>query len=127
MANAQGVNAQQYAQRMYEIVAPAIKEAVKNPDAAKPYDAELAKYLGSYSTGFGGETAVVLWEDGLATLSLPTTDPVRGLNKLRKTGENTFRRVRKDDALGETIVFEIGPNGTVSRMIWNSNYYSRLR
>jgi CubicO group peptidase (beta-lactamase class C family) len=127
MANAQGVNAQQYAQRMYDIVAPAIKEAVKNPDAAKPYDAELAKYQGAYSTGFGGETAVVLWEDGLATLSLPTTDPVRGLNKLRKTGENTFRRVRKDDALGEAIVFEIGPDGTVSRMIWNSNYYSRLR
>lgn len=47
--------------------------------------------------------------------------------KLRKTGEHTFRRVRKDEALGEEIVFEMGPDGRAARLEWHSNLYRRVR
>jgi hypothetical protein len=71
--------------------------------------------------------AIVRWEDGLAALWLPTLDPKSGLARLRKAGERTFRRVRKDDALGEEVVFELGPDGKATRLTWHSNYYRRVR
>jgi CubicO group peptidase (beta-lactamase class C family) len=127
LSNALGVSSQTYAQRMYDIVAPAIKAAVKDTGRVKPPDPMLARYIGTYESSFGGEIAVVAWEDGLAMLGLPTMDPVRGLQKLRNVHDNTFRRVRKDDALGEPIVFDTAPDGRVTRMIWNSNNYRRVR
>jgi CubicO group peptidase (beta-lactamase class C family) len=127
MANAQGVNTTQFAQRMYDIVAPAIKVAVKDTVKLRPADPTLTRYVGTYASGFAGEIAVVRWEDGIATLGLPTMDPVRGLTKLRKVGEHTFRRVRRDDTLGETIVFDMGADGRPTRMLWHSNHYRRVR
>jgi hypothetical protein len=128
MANAQGVNTGEFVQQMYNIVAPAIKTASKpkTTEAAQP-QADLARYMGTYESGFAGEIAIVEWEDGLAVLSLPTMDPVRGLTKLKKTGEHRFRRIRKDEALGETLVFELGSEGQAVRIIWNSNQYRRVR
>src|SRR5947207_3763862 len=110
LANAQGVNTGEFVQQMYDIVAPAIKAATKRASSeAAPPPADLARYTGTYESGFAGETAIVEWEDGLAALSLPTMEPVKGLTKLKKVSENTFRRVRKDEALGETLVFELSP------------------
>lgn len=128
MANAQGVDTGAFVQQMYNIVAPAIKAAVK-PMSNQPWQpqANLARYTGTYESGFAGEIAIVEWEGGLATLSLPTMDPVQGLAKLKKVGEHTFRRIRKDEALGETLVFELGREGQAVRVIWNSNQYRRVR
>ena len=126
MSNAMGVDSEGFAQRIYDIVAPAIKEAVKNPSAAKPPDPELKQYLGAYSS-YWGEIAMIIWEGGLATMDLPNMNPVKEITKLQKTGENTFRRIRKDEALGEEIVFEMGPDGRPARLKWHSNYYSRVR
>ena len=126
MANALGVNPQQWTQRMYDIVAPAIRSAVKDAGKGKAPDPELARYLGTYSSSFGGEFAIFRWEDGLGMLSLPTMEPVKNITKLKKTGEHRFRRVRKDEALGEEIVFEIGTDGKPSRLRVHSNYYPRV-
>jgi CubicO group peptidase (beta-lactamase class C family) len=128
MANAQGVNTTEFAQRVYEIVAPAVKAAAKPaPSEASKQKDELARYAGTYESGFAGEIAIVEWEDGLAALSLPTMDPVRGLMKLKKAGEHTFRRIRKDETLGEALVFEMGADGRAARMVWHSNQYRRAQ
>jgi CubicO group peptidase (beta-lactamase class C family) len=131
MANAQGVNAAQYAQRLYDIVAPVVAAAAKEAGKeAKPKtpDPSLSAYVGSYASTFSGtETAVVLWEDELAMLPLPTTDPVAALVKIRKVGDHVFRRVRKDEALGETITFEMGPDGRALLYVQHSNPYERRR
>lgn len=127
MANALGVNSGQWAQKMYEIVAPSIKAAGKKDDKPKPTDPALTRYLGTYGSSFGGEIAVVRWEDGLAMLALPTMEPVKNLVKLRKSGEHRFRRVRKDDeTLGDEIVFEVGSEGKPTRLRMHSNYYPRV-
>lgn len=139
MANALGVNSGMWAQRAYEIMAPAMRAAAKSGGAAPvaatgsapapvmTYDASLDRYVGTYGGSFGGELAVVRWEDGLSILSLPTMDPLRSLMKLKKTGEHTFRRVRKDEALGEEIAFELGPDGKPTRFRWHQNYYAKVR
>jgi hypothetical protein len=129
MANAQGVNASQYAQRLYDIVGPALAAAAKEKDKAPPVpDPALTAYVGSYASAFSStETAVFLWEDGIAMLSLPNPDPVPAIAKIKKVGDHTFRRVRKDERLGEPIVFEMGPDGKALRYVLHSNPYDRMR
>jgi hypothetical protein len=128
LANAQGVNTGDFVQKMYDIVAPAIRAATKpGTNLVLQPKADLARYTGIYESGFAGETAIVEWEDGLAAIGLPTMNPVKDLTKLKRVSENTFRRIRKDEALGETVVFELGGESQVVRMIWNSNQYRRVR
>jgi CubicO group peptidase (beta-lactamase class C family) len=126
MTNAIDAGPGEMAQRVYDLVGPAIV-AARTDSTPKPFDASLAAYLGSYDNAWGGETAVVQWEGGIALLYLPTQNPLRALTKLRKTGEHTFRRVRSDDTLGEAYVFEMGPDGKAVRMRVNGNASPRLR
>ena len=126
LSNAHEAASEAFAQCLYDIVAASIKEAVKNPSAAKKPDPKLSKYLGTYSA-WNGELAVILWGDGLGALDLPTMNPMKSIVKLKKTGDHTFRRVREDEELGEEIVFEMGPDGRSSRLKWHSNYYTRVR
>jgi CubicO group peptidase (beta-lactamase class C family) len=126
LSNAHEAASEAFAQCLYDIVAPAIKDAVKNPSAAKKPDPKLNKYLGSYSA-WNGEMAVLRWGDGLAVLDLPTMNPAKSIVKFKKTGDHTFRRVRDDEELGEEIVFEMGPDGRAARLKWHSNYYPRIR
>jgi hypothetical protein len=128
LANAQGVNAGQYAQRLYDIVAPAVRAAAKEKEKPKPADPGLRRFAGTYDAQpWDGEVAVLPWEGGLALLYLPTTEPVKDLIKLKQVGENTFRRIRKDETLGEEVVFEMGADGRAKRFIRDSNYSPRIR
>jgi CubicO group peptidase (beta-lactamase class C family) len=125
LSNAHEAASEAFAQCLYDIVAAAIKDAVKNPAAGKKPDAKLNKYLGTYSS-WNGEMAVILWGDGLAVMDLPTMSPLRAIIKLKKTGDHAFRRVRDDEELGEEVVFEMGSDGRASRLKWHSNYYPRI-
>ena len=123
MANANGVNTGRYAKLLYDIVSPALKK--NDPD---PAAASLAMYAGSYDAfPWDGESVVVVWGDGLATVDLPTTEPMKNLDRLRKTGEHTFRRVRSDGTLGETFRFEMGPDGKAAKVWVHSNAYPRMK
>jgi CubicO group peptidase (beta-lactamase class C family) len=128
MVNAQGVNTERWAQRLYDIVAPAVRDAVKAPEKAKAPDPSLRRYAGTYDVQpWAGEAVILPWEEGLAMFELPTMDPVKEMERFKKTGEHRFRRIRKDDSLGEEIVFEIGPDGRATRFTQHSNHYRRVR
>jgi hypothetical protein len=127
MANALGVSPQPLTMRMYQLVAPAVSGAKKTPGAGKQPDPSFAKYYGSYEQSFGGETAVIPWEDGLAIVGFPTDDPLQALAKLRHVSGDTFRRVREDGQLAEELVFETNARGEVTRLKRNSNYSARIR
>jgi hypothetical protein len=47
--------------------------------------------------------------------------------KLKPAGEHRFRRARADGTLGEEVVFEMGADGTPTRMLHHSNYAVRVR
>jgi CubicO group peptidase (beta-lactamase class C family) len=120
------VNSGMYAQEVYDIMAPALTRAVKD-SSAKPADTTLRAYTGTYSTQpWGSEVAVIVWEDGLAAVNLPTNDPLNAMTRLKKVGEHTFRRVRRDDELGEMIRFEMGPDGKAVRYVQHGNTYPRV-
>ena len=79
LANANGVASEEWAQRLYDIVAPGLLEAVKEPGKGKPSDPALRAYAGAYSNQpWGGETAFLPWGDGLAMLDLPDPQPGEG-------------------------------------------------
>jgi CubicO group peptidase (beta-lactamase class C family) len=119
LANASGTPVHDYARVLYEILAPA------KTDGA-PAEA-LAPYLGSYSDyPWGGETMFFSWGGELASVSLPTMNPVRDMERYRKTGTHEFRRIRKDGTLGEPALFEIGPEGRALSVRIHSNVWPRM-
>jgi CubicO group peptidase (beta-lactamase class C family) len=136
LANANGVDTFKYTRQMYRLLAPALKEAAGDragrtgtatgtatgtTSSAGP---DLARYLGTYDLApWGGEMAVVRWKDGLALLPLPSDDPVRALTRLKHVAGDTFRRVRDDDELGETIAFETDRAGRVTALLRFENRY----
>jgi len=127
LANASGVEIRAWAEQVREIVAPALKAAAKEPGKGKTPAPELRKFAGTYSGApWGGETFVLPWEEGLAMLSLPSKNPMKDLIKMKKTGDLTFRRIRKDETLGEEIVFALGPDGKATRFTRHSNYSTRV-
>ena len=126
MTNGHDVSPSAYARQIFDIVAPAITKALESPDQGKKADPDLEKFVGRYDRPLSRETHVVIMDGELAMISLPTNNPLNSLTKLKRVKENIFRRVRKDGNLGEKIIFELGPDGKVTRLIRNSNYAIRV-
>jgi len=126
LSNAIGTEVDFYVEKAVELIAPIIEEAIDDP-GAPDRDPSLDKYVGIYDT-IWGQDAVVPWEEGLAMISLPTRNPKKNLQKLKKAGDHTFRRVRDDDeSLAETVVFDVAEDGTVTRFKQHSNWYFKVR
>lgn len=127
MTNAQDISPSAYARQVFDIVAPAIAKTLESPEQRKEAEPDLEKFVGRYNDEPWRELHVLIMDGELAIISLPTDNPLNSLTKLKRVGENTFKRVRDDGNLGEVIVFELGPDGKVTRLIWNSNYAYRVR
>ncbi len=126
MANANGVASDAFAQQMYEIVGPAIRFATSGKEPALAPDPSLSKFQGSYDLApWGGELIVFPWEDGLAMLELPSSQPVTDLVRLRAIPGRPFRfrRVRENDVPGEPIDFDVDAEGRVLALRrWNNPF-----
>ena len=65
--------------------------------------------------------------DRLAQLPLRRRAPKERLQKFKKVGEHTFRRIRDDDeSLGETLFFEVDEDGSVTRLLHHSNWETKV-
>jgi CubicO group peptidase (beta-lactamase class C family) len=127
MTNSNGIDSRAFAQVAYDIVAPAVKQALENPAGAKPHDPALARYTGRYDNWLAGESWVIPWNDGLAMFNSeqPSSRLVADLIKLRPVGEHRFRTIRDDGSLGEEVRFELAADGTPVRVWQHSNYEER--
>ena len=126
LTNAGDANPDAYVQEIFDLVAPAMSKAVESPGTAEKPAPDLAKFVGRYERPIGRETQVVLWNDGIAMLSLPNDNPSDSMTTLRRVKGNTFRRLRDDGELGEEIVFETGPDGKVAGFVWNSQKSKKI-
>lgn len=123
MTNASDADASALAQQGYEFLGSAIKEARADSNRTiKAADASLDRYLGTYWS-FGGEMEVIRWQGGLATMYVPSDEPVKSITRYMKTGEHTFQEIRKDGEPGEVMVFDLGADGKVTRA--RTNYLMR--
>jgi len=126
LTNADDANPSSYANEIFDLISPAIAQAVDAPGKAKKPDRDLDKYLGRYERPIGREMHVVIWNGELAVLFLPNDNPSESLTKLKRVKGNVFRRLRDDGEQGEEIVFETGPEGKVLRIVWNSQRSERF-
>jgi CubicO group peptidase (beta-lactamase class C family) len=92
-------------------------------EAAAAFDASL--YTGIYASVWG-EAAIVRWDGGLAVVPLPTDAPRRRLETLKHVDGHTFRRVRDDGELGETMTFEL-EDGRVVRARRHGNAMEKVQ
>jgi len=124
MINANGANPGKYATGMREILA----KVDKTDNDGKGPTVDLKPYCGVYdSQPWGSETIVAPWQGKLAVFNLPTSSPAKRWTLLKYVRENTFRRIRKDEKLGEEVVFERDKTGKVIRMFWHSNYETKIK
>ena len=128
LTNAIGSEVELYTAKAFDLIRPAIEEALKEPGKVPERDPEIDRYAGVYDS-IWGQSAIVRWEDGLAAVSLAERDLKGALVRLKKTGEHVFRRVREDeeDQLGEEFVFDVAQDGTVARYKQHSNWYRKVR
>ena len=127
LTSAMGSPVRFYAENAADFLVPAIKAATSGADDPPVRDPELDRYVGIYDSSWG-QSAILHWQGGLAVMGLATRDPKESLSKLTKTGEHTFRRVRKDDeSLGEEFVFSVDENGDVTRFTSHSNWMTKIR
>jgi CubicO group peptidase (beta-lactamase class C family) len=115
-----------YAEKAADFLVPAIAAATGKPGDDSDRDPELNRYVGIYDSSWG-QSAVLHWQGGLAIMDLDSRDPKESIYKLSKTGEHTFRRVRKDDeTLGEEFVFVLDDEGAVTRFMSHSNWMTKI-
>ncbi len=126
MTNTNGVNSRSFTQTAYDIVAPAILEALDAESEAEWIEPELKAFVGRYQSWLAGESVVLPWKGGLAVLSLPTDSPLDALTPLKHVEGPIFRRVRDNGELGEAFEFEVDESGEVTRVWHNSNFQTRV-
>lgn len=126
MTNSRSVRSRTYTQTAYNILAPAIKTALDTSKVAKAAKPEWEMYTGMYERPLGGETHVIFWKGELATIYLPTENPLRSLTKLKHVEGHLFRRVRDNGELGTTVRFDVDDNGKVTRMWSTVNYADKV-
>jgi hypothetical protein len=126
LTNTIGSDPGSYAARAFDLVAPAVADALASPDDAPERDFDPEPYAGVYGS-IWGQVAVSPWKDGLAVLGLATSDPAAAVERLQHIEDHTFRIVRGDDeSLGETVEFDIGPDGRAARFKRHSIWQARI-
>jgi CubicO group peptidase (beta-lactamase class C family) len=120
MTNGRRVSSGAFARTAFDIMAPAIRAAVKDSEGEGGVDLDLEKYTGLYSRPLGTESAVLTWEGQLAVVGLPTSNPLGGMTKLKHMEGDSFRRVLSGGELGEEYLFEESADGTMTYWVHNN-------
>ncbi|MFZ5517306.1 MAG: serine hydrolase domain-containing protein [Candidatus Zhuqueibacterota bacterium] len=124
MTNAEDGSPAMFANRMFDLVASAIQNAVvPKPEPAQP-DALWEKYVGTYSDPTDWDYDVLVMDKKLVLYGhdYPTEEnPVDNLIELTPVAEHTFRMTGTNGD-GELLFFEMNKNGAVERIKMGENY-----
>lgn len=123
MINAGGDSPERFATQIRNILGKAMKEKAPKTDSLN-----LRQYAGRYnSQPWSSETQIFPWYGKLAAISFPVNSPSDAITYLKHVKDNTFRRVRSDDTLGEEVVFEKDKTGKIVGYTQHSNNYGRTK
>lgn len=124
MINANGTNPIKYARGINEITKK-VKASTKEHSSDEKKD--FQDYVGYYSLEpWWGEVFISTWGEKLVTLDLPSEEPGNSMTFYKHIEGDTFRRIRDDEKLGETLVFERDKNGKIINYIQHGNYSKRI-
>lgn len=89
---------------------------------------DMMQYAGIYNAQpWGSESLVIPWYGQLAEIYLPSQNPANNMTMWKHIEGDTFRRVRDNEELGETVIFERDTTGKVIQVIQHDNYMIRLQ
>lgn len=117
-------NPWKYAVQMRNILLKGRKDKKHDPAGI-----DLEQYKGLYNAQpWGSEKKVLSWYGNLAIVDLPSENPLEDMTLLQHISGDVFRRIRRDQELGEEIRFERDEKtGKVTRMWEHSNYAVKLK
>jgi CubicO group peptidase (beta-lactamase class C family) len=98
-------------------------------NASEGSKVNLEAYTGLYNAQpWSSEKRIISWYGYLAIVDLPSTTPLEDMTLLYHVKDDTFRRIRRDETLGEEFTFERNPTtGKVQRMWFHSNFAEKIK
>jgi CubicO group peptidase (beta-lactamase class C family) len=122
MINSSGTNPGKYINGIHGILGK-----VKDPKKEEKTESrDLDQYTGYYnSMPWSSEEYIGTWSGKLVILDLPADNPANAMTIFKHMEGDTFRRVRNNGELGETLVFERDQNGSITRYKRHGNYSQR--
>jgi CubicO group peptidase (beta-lactamase class C family) len=123
MVNCQAENIEKYSDAILKILKMATQ-----PDANIVFEKpDLSPYIGNYdSYAFGNEIVAFQWKGKLAFVNLRAEDPAASMSVYKHISGDRFRRIRRDDSMGEEITFERDKSGKVTRLWHFSNFDNKI-
>ena len=127
MINASGTEPGKYVAGMVEILKKLKPAVPEKGDEAREEAKDLSEYTGYYDEQpWWGEVYVSTSNGKLVTLSLPTDKPGKAIQFFKHIEGDTFRRLRDDEELGETLTFQRDENGRVVSLKRHGNFSRRV-
>ena len=127
MINSSGTNPMKYIMGMHALLSKMTGNEAEAKAGVATRSKDLTEYTGFYDKGpWSGEEYIGTWNGNLVVLNLPSDKPAESLTRFRPVGGDTFRRIREDGELGETLVFERNAEGKITRYQQQGNYTRRI-
>ena len=127
MINANGTDPTKYAKGINEIINKVEIPKKEEPSEDKTEKKNLQEYVGYYDPmPWWGEEYISIWDGKLVLLALPSEKPGKSMTFYKHMANDTFRRIRDDDELGETLVFERDKNGKIIQYKSHGNYTKKI-
>lgn len=127
MINANGTDPTKYAKGINEIMNKVKILQKEEPLKDKIGKKNLQEYVGYYSKmPWWSEEFISTWDGKLVSIALPSESPGKSMIFYKHIAHDTFRRIRDDDELGETLVFERDKNGKIIQYKRHGNYTKKI-
>jgi CubicO group peptidase (beta-lactamase class C family) len=124
MANAVGNGSAPFTRPMRQVLLKGLR--LTAPKDNKELDRQRS-ISGRYGNNWGSEGVVVPWGEGLAMLSLPSSDPAASLQVLKHSSGDTYRFVDDTGNPGTPVLFTRDAAGHVTGYVHNGQHTSRNR
>lgn len=124
MSNAEDGSPSFFANKIFDVVAPAIKKAVAPSAEVAESNPAWQNYLGKYSDPTDWEYEVMILNNRLILYGFdypPEENPNSGIIELMPESEHTFR-MTGENGDGELLIFELNLDGKVARIKKGENY-----
>ena len=130
LTNADDGNPTFFVNQVFNVLVPALRKAAAPAPRLAQADSEWDKYVGKYRSPWGDSEVLIV--NGELVMIDPTADnPMDTMVKLVAQGNNRFKIMTDSQsyggAVGETVSFELGPDGKVVRMKTGESYILRLK
>lgn len=127
MINSSGTNPMKYVMGMHALITKMTKKDPEPSSESTSPGKNLSEYTGYYNPmPWSSEEYIGTWNGKLVILSLPSDKPAESLSQFKHIEGDTFRRIRGDGELGETLIFERDAAGKIIRYSQHGNYTLRI-